>query len=124
MYNFNDELAMYQQQIVRKQRLEEILSNLDTHNYELEKKTEELAVILNKEQNDVEKIEPRNERVIKRNEMALKIAEKYKLPVCDLYSVLSGTHEYHAVDGVHLKEPGCELLAKTIAEKVREVING
>lgn len=96
---------------------------------ELAKKYPDVKIIIGlttplRVQNDVEKIDPRNERVIKRNEMALKIAEKYNLPVCDLYSVLSGTHEYHAVDGVHLKEPGCELLAKTIAEKVRAVING
>ena len=90
MYNFNDELAMYQQQIVRKQRLEEILSNLDTHNYELEKKTEELAVILNKEQKDVEKIEgvslsailfdmvgKREERIDKEKREAYAAALKY-----------------------------------------------
>ena len=32
MYNYNDELAMYQQQIVRKQRLKEINSNLEEQN--------------------------------------------------------------------------------------------
>ena len=57
MYNYNDELAMYQQQIVRKQRLKEINSNLEEQKDELEKKAEELAQILKKEQRDVEKIE-------------------------------------------------------------------
>ena len=57
MNKFNDELAMYQQQIVRKKRLEEILNKLRNQRSILERKSEELAKILAKEQKDVEKIE-------------------------------------------------------------------
>ena len=57
MNKFNDELAMYQQQIVRKKRLEEILNKLRNQRSILERKSKELAKILAKEQKDVEKIE-------------------------------------------------------------------
>ena len=90
MYNYNDELAMYQQQIVRKQRLEEINSNLEEQKDELEKKVEELAQILKKEQRDVEKIEgvslsaiffdmvgKREERIDKEKREAYAAALKY-----------------------------------------------
>ena len=90
MYNYNDELAMYQQQIVRKQRLEEINSNLEEQKDELEKKAEELAQILKKEQRDVEKIEgvslsaiffdmvgKREERIDKEKREAYAAALKY-----------------------------------------------
>ncbi len=94
---------------------------------ELIKKYPEVKIIIGlttplRIQNDVEKIDPRNERVIKRNEAALKIAEKYNLPYTDLYGALSDTSEYHAADGVHLFENGCKLLAEIIGKKVREVL--
>ena len=57
MDKYNDELAMYQQQIFRKQRLEEILKQLEKQSSSLKNKADELAKTLAKEQRDVEKIE-------------------------------------------------------------------
>lgn len=75
-----------------------------------------------REKDNLEVIDQRNERVIKRNEAALAIAAKYNLLVTDLYGALDGTAKYHAQDGVHLSEEGYELLAKVIGKKVREVL--
>ena len=90
MYNFNDKLAMYQQQIVRKQRLEEILNKLEMQRSLLKNKVDELAKILAKEQKDVEKIEgvslssiffnivgKREERIDKEKREAYAAALKY-----------------------------------------------
>ncbi len=71
---------------------------------------------------DVEKIDPRNERVIGRNCAAQEVAAKYNLPVTDLYGAISDTWKYHAADGVHLFDEGYAVLAKVIADKVFEVI--
>lgn len=90
MYIFNDKLAMYQQQIVRKQRLEEILNKLEMQRSLLKNKVDELAKILAKEQKDVEKIEgvslssiffnivgKREERIDKEKREAYAAALKY-----------------------------------------------
>ena len=71
---------------------------------------------------NIEVIDERNERVIKRNEAVLEIAKKYNLPVTDLYGAIADTSKYHAADGVHLSEEGYTLLAQTIKNKVCEVL--
>lgn len=64
----------------------------------------------------------RNGEVIKRNQVALSIAEKYSLPYVDLYSVLIDRPDYFINDGVHLEDDGYIALANKIHEKISEVL--
>lgn len=63
-----------------------------------------------------------NERVIARNESVKAIAEKYNLPVIDLYSVSVQYEKLHSADGVHYTEEGYEKLAQNLVESVYEII--
>lgn len=65
--------------------------------------------------------ESRKRRVWERNKAALKIAEKYKLPVIDLYSVSKENNSLISSDGVHFLEEGNEILAKKIIEIMRNL---
>ncbi len=60
----------------------------------------------------------RNETVVKRNEVAKKLAQKYQLPVIDLHTVAINNPERHIPDGVHFDEAGYTLLAKCILESI------
>ena len=57
-------------------------------------------------------------RVIKRNEVAKEIADKYNLPVIDLYSVSESISDKMYDDGVHFKEEGYEILAEKILSEI------
>jgi len=63
----------------------------------------------------------RDERVKKRNETVLKLAEKYDLQVLDFYSIIKEQGNEIFSDGVHLKPQGYELLAKEIVNAVRQL---
>ena len=65
------------------------------------------------------KHEDKFDRIIRRNNVAKALAEKYNLPVIDLYSVAISITEHHRADGVHFEEQGNELLAKCILESIR-----
>lgn len=58
--------------------------------------------------------EDRLERVKLRNQAVLKIAEKYHLPVIDLYAVTEKNKELLSEDGIHFTEEGYEMIAKEI----------
>ena len=53
-----------------------------------------------------------------RNKIATKLAQKYNLPVVDLYTVARSNPELHIPDGVHFKPDGYKLLAKCILESI------
>lgn len=55
-----------------------------------------------------------NDRVIKRNEIVMKIAEEKKLSLIDLYTVSELNKQHLSNDGVHFDESGYEELAKEI----------
>ena len=63
-----------------------------------------------------------NERTLIRNKVALEIAEKYSLPVIDFYKVAEENKDLLTGDGVHFTEDGYKKLAKTLVDKVLEVI--
>jgi len=63
--------------------------------------------------------EEREKRVTVRNKVAKKIAEKYNLPVIDLYEVSSQKEGLLSQDGVHLTKEGYELLAEKILSEVK-----
>lgn len=63
---------------------------------------------------DLTRHDERNKLVIERNAAVLALAEKFKLPVIDLYTPLENAPELYSNDGVHLNEKGYLLLANTI----------
>lgn len=60
----------------------------------------------------------REERVIKRNKVVLSLAEKYNLPIIDLYSVALENAGLRAADGVHFSAEGNKKLAGKLLEEV------
>ena len=65
------------------------------------------------------KQEHRGEFVKTRNTIAKALADKYNLPVIDLYTVATSNAQYHKADGVHFEPEGYELLAKCILENLQ-----
>lgn len=63
----------------------------------------------------------RADRVIRRNEVATAIAEKYNLPIIDLYTVAKDSADLLSPDKVHFTQPGYEKLAAKMVERVVEI---
>jgi len=66
--------------------------------------------------------EERHKRVVCRNKAAKEIAEKYNLPIIDLYSVSVDNANLLTEDGVHFAEKGYELFADEIIRVLNEII--
>ena len=64
----------------------------------------------------------RDARVQARNRAVLELAEKYDLPVVDLYSVTKENAHLLSPDGVHFLPEGYKLLAGELVRRVRELI--
>ena len=62
-----------------------------------------------------------NKRVINRNKVVLKLAEKYNLPYIDYYSVAED-NKLNLSDGVHFNSEGYNNLATVLVKKVKEFI--
>ena len=62
-----------------------------------------------------------NKRVINRNKVVLKLAEKYNLPYVDYYSVAEENKD-NLTDGVHFNSEGYKSLAEALVKKVKELI--
>lgn len=62
-----------------------------------------------------------NSEVVSRNEAICRIAEKYGLPVDDLYTITENRPDLLKEDGVHLNEAGKELVARHVAQTIRAV---
>lgn len=62
----------------------------------------------------------RTETIIARNEIAKDLAQKYHLPVIDLYTVAVNNTQCHIPDGVHFDAAGYDLLAKCILESINQ----
>ena len=60
----------------------------------------------------------RDERVVRRNREALRIAERRGLPTVDLYSIVKSNPSLLSPDGVHLLPEGYELLAEAILKLI------
>ena len=63
---------------------------------------------------DLNKFDARTELVKERNAAAKELAEKYSLPIIDLFTPLASAPELFSPDGVHLNADGYLLLARTI----------
>lgn len=63
-----------------------------------------------------------NETVLRRNEKLRQLAEKYSLPVDDLYAAAAGHPEYKAPDGCHFNETGYAVLADAVVRSVEAAL--
>ena len=61
-------------------------------------------------------------RVIVRNKVAMEIADKYNLPVIDLYTEAKANQKFFKKDGVHFLKQGYVKLAKYVLSKVKTCI--
>lgn len=69
---------------------------------------------------DNEKYDPeRNPRVIRRNELALAVANELKLPVNDLYAFAAAHPEYRCGDGYHYTQEGSTALGNVVAAIIK-----
>ena len=64
----------------------------------------------------------RDRRVMARNRAVSEIANKYNLPVIDLYSIVNANPDLLVGDGVHLKPEGYRMLADELVKRVSELI--
>lgn len=64
----------------------------------------------------------RNQRVIARNSVVKRLAEKYELPVIDLYEVSEKYLKLISDDGVHFTQKGYEKLADGILAHMEDVL--
>lgn len=60
-------------------------------------------------------------RVKERNKAALQIAEKYRLPVIDLYTLSEKAKDLLSHDGVHFTDEGYKLLAGEILKEMEKI---
>lgn len=75
--------------------------------------------VRNKE--DLNKFSERNERVLRRNKIAVSIARERCLLVNDLYSLIYDKPELWKDDGVHLLDSGYKIIAKHTADFVKNI---
>ena len=64
----------------------------------------------------------REQRVKRRNEVAAKIAEKYRLPIIDLYSISAKFPEFRVHDGVHFNADGYQKFAEQIICDLKTIL--
>ena len=65
----------------------------------------------------------RDARVEARNQVVCSLAEKYELPVLDLYTPTKQHAELLSTDGVHLQKEGNDLLAREIVSAVKKIVS-
>ena len=64
----------------------------------------------------------REQRVKRRNEVAAKIAEKYRLSIIDLYSISAKFSEFRIHDGVHFNADGYQKFAEQIICDLKTIL--
>ena len=64
----------------------------------------------------------RNKTVLEYNEKVFEIGREEGLPVFDAYTLMLKNTRYKTSDGVHFKPEGSEILAKSIASAIKEII--
>ncbi len=66
--------------------------------------------------------EKTEQRVKRRNEVAVKVANKYGLPIIDLYSISAKFSELHTDDGVHFNDDCSKKFAEQIICDIKNII--
>jgi hypothetical protein len=59
-----------------------------------------------------------NPIILEHNAMAAKVMAEFKIPINDLYSLVSPHLAFAAGDGFHWKREGNEMMGKTVAEAI------
>lgn len=75
-----------------------------------------------RERDHLETVLPKTQRMVRRNDLLLSFAKREKLPVNDLFAVVSEHPELHAKDGVHFNEAGNTALAAAVAEALAKLL--
>lgn len=65
-----------------------------------------------------DKLDEKNQTVIERNNVVLRIADELNLPVIDLYSTVLGEAELREDDGYHYNHAGYKKIAAKIVEEI------
>lgn len=74
-----------------------------------------LSTFINRPEETLNSVKVRNEKV-------LALAEKYQLPVIDLFKVAEENKDKLSQDGVHFTKEGYEKLAKEILKRIDEIV--
>jgi GDSL-like Lipase/Acylhydrolase family len=62
-------------------------------------------------------------RVEARNAIAARVVAAEKIPVDDLYALMDGHPEYHALDGIHFNDKGVAAQAEQVAARIKGVLD-
>jgi lysophospholipase L1-like esterase len=74
--------------------------------------------------NQLERADPKTDRVKARNAAAAAVMAKAGIPVNDLFAVVDGKPELFSPDGVHLTAKGSAALGERVAEHVLKLLGG
>ncbi|WP_435010885.1 SGNH/GDSL hydrolase family protein [Tundrisphaera lichenicola] len=75
-----------------------------------------------RDRDQLSRFDPRTDRVRARNRIAGRIVEAEKIPVDDLFGLLEGHPEYHALDGIHFNERGVAALVEQVTSSIRPAL--
>jgi lysophospholipase L1-like esterase len=75
-----------------------------------------------REREHLEKVLPKTDRMVRRNEIVAAFAKREKLPVNDLFGVVQAHPEFHASDGVHFNEQGSKALADQVSAAIEKLL--
>lgn len=75
-----------------------------------------------RERNNLERVEPKTERMLRRNQLAIAFAKREDIPVDDLFSIVRDHPEYHAPDGVHFNDKGYSVLAAQVTAALLKLL--
>ncbi|MBS1859343.1 MAG: SGNH/GDSL hydrolase family protein [Acidobacteria bacterium] len=73
--------------------------------------------------NQLQEVDPKTRRILQRNQAAAALAAREHIPLDDLFSLVDGHPEYHAVDGVHFNEQGYQVLAAQVAAAIEKLLH-
>ncbi len=75
-----------------------------------------------RQRDNLERVLPKTERMIRRNQLLSEFARREGGPVNDLFAVVRDHPEYHAADGVHFNEKGSAALAAQVVAEVLKLL--
>ncbi len=75
-----------------------------------------------RERDHLDRVLPKTQRMIRRNELLADFAAREKIPVDDLFAVVRDHPEFHAADGVHFNDKGSAALAAQVAAEIVKLL--
>jgi lysophospholipase L1-like esterase len=76
-----------------------------------------------RQRDHLDQLDPRTDRVEARNAIALKVVQAEKIPVNDLFALMDGHPEYHALDGIHFNEKGVTAQANQVVDQIKSALD-